>query len=866
LVDDGHADLLQQGFRSYVQKQPETCANASNIVKRVMDRRTQMFNEVRMEIEASGGACSIPTHAATLSAAQSTDPEQVSAQISEIVGANYLVKHDFLQCFSHGGFPDMIEATKVFARNHFVYSRNFIKYLETAASKITDESIKAPILENIGEENGGYEENDLVTMEAHGIKREWFNGLKHKLLSERFLQSLDIDISTVSTDSAGGRFTAFMIESLQRATACEALAILGFAIEETVSTLYMYIWNGLKKTSLAPEDIVFFPLHILVDDGHADLLKQGFKSYLRTEPETCRNAATIVKNIMDRRTQMFSEVRAEIESKGQKGCSIPSHRAPVSAVHRQISEATAEDYFTNHDFLQCFSNGFFPNMMDATRVFARSHFTYSRNFAKYVEIAALKISDESIRAPILENILQHEEGYQNKNIVSDDQELIGKDGRGIKRSWFEHKSHKLLAQKFLKAAQVDMNATASSDSPGGRFTSFMMETLQKSNACEALAVIAWVIEETKPAMYQHIWDGLMKTSLNAEQVVFFPLHIMANEGHGDLLKQAFEYYHSTEPETCSNAAVLVKSVLKRRSEMLDEVRREVEDAGGRGCSVPQRSKRIVAQISEDVSKDYLVKHDFLQCFSNGEFTDMLKATKIFARNHFVYSRNFIKYLETAASKIKDDNIKAPILENIGEENGGYEEKDLVTMEEHGIKREWFDKLPHKRLSERFLQSLDIDFSKVSFDSPGGRFTTYMIESLEKATACEALAVLGFAIEETVSTLYMYIWNGLKKTSLTAEQIVFFPLHILVDDGHADLLQQGFEKYLHSDPASCANASTIVTGIMRRRSQMFDEVRQEIEAASGGSNCTLRPRQDSSLLGAQCARQAKGQDGQSVCVV
>ena len=54
-----------------------------------------------------------------------------------------MVKHDFLQCFSKGWFPDMHAATKVFARNHFVYSRNFIKYLETAAGKITDEKIKA---------------------------------------------------------------------------------------------------------------------------------------------------------------------------------------------------------------------------------------------------------------------------------------------------------------------------------------------------------------------------------------------------------------------------------------------------------------------------------------------------------------------------------------------------------------------------------------------------------------------------------------------------------------------------------------------------------------------------------------------------
>jgi len=137
--------------------------------------------------------------------------KQVTAQMSEAVSSHYLVKHDFLQCFSKGWFSDMNQATKIFARNHFVYSRNFIKYLETTASKIEEDSIKAPILENIGEENGNYEDKDLLTMEGSGIKREWFDKMKHKLLSERFLKALDIDISTVSTDSPGGRFTTFMI-------------------------------------------------------------------------------------------------------------------------------------------------------------------------------------------------------------------------------------------------------------------------------------------------------------------------------------------------------------------------------------------------------------------------------------------------------------------------------------------------------------------------------------------------------------------------------------------------------------------------------------------------------------------------------
>ena len=60
----------------------------------------------------------------------------------------------------------------------------------------------------------------------------------------------------------------------------------------------------------------------------------------------------------------------------------------------------------------------------------------------------------------------------------------------------------------------------------------------------------------------------------------------------------------------------------------------------------------------------------------------------------------------------------------------------------------------------FHDALGLDSANATMDSPGGRFTEYMIEMYDGATACEALAVIGFAIEETVSTLYKFVWDGL----------------------------------------------------------------------------------------------------------
>ena len=242
------------------------------------------------------------------------------ASLDRLVADHYLTKHDFLRCFQDGHFSNMTQAASIFAQNHFVYSKNFINYLETVAGKIDLEEIKHPILENINEESGNYEESDIAQLEEIGISEEWYNGIPHKLLSQRFFDALQLNIETdLHSMSPGATFTQFMLDIYEESNVCVCLAIIGFAIEETVSTLYEFIWNGLNDyTELLPNETVFFPLHIFLDDGHADLLKLGFKHYLLQNGTMCDGTEAVIQAVLDRRVRMFDEVRQQIED-GQDG-------------------------------------------------------------------------------------------------------------------------------------------------------------------------------------------------------------------------------------------------------------------------------------------------------------------------------------------------------------------------------------------------------------------------------------------------------------------------------------------------------------------------------------------------------------------
>merc|ERR1719242_2868393 len=280
---------------------------------------------------------------ASVSANHFVDPTLLAIpeieRLDALVSSSYLLRHSFLRCFEGGDFANMTEAASIFALNHYVYSKKFIDYLRSVAAKIESEEIRAPILENIAEENGNYESEDVDTLSAMGIDSKWYNKIPHKVLGQRFFESLGIDAEDIPAvesgegvlveseeDGPGELFTKFMLKLYGESNVCESLAVIGFAIEESVSRLYEFIWNGLRDhTPLTGDQIVFFPLHILIDDGHADLLKLGFKHYLQNEPALCINAEAVINEVLRRRIKMYDDIRAQIEHKQGHRCSLPYH-------------------------------------------------------------------------------------------------------------------------------------------------------------------------------------------------------------------------------------------------------------------------------------------------------------------------------------------------------------------------------------------------------------------------------------------------------------------------------------------------------------------------------------------------------------
>jgi len=267
---------------------------------------------------------------------QSSDLEaearELVAQLSLQVKESRLLSHDFLKCFADGKFQDMNDAVKQFVKEHYTYSSNFLDLLSSARDKLNPEDAEI-LTENMAEEAGHYHEEDLETLALYGIKRETIIDVPHSELLRRFLVKSGASdaVGDLQLDeSIGGRFIRDMLEITSNTNACEAIAVIGFAVEDTAATLYRYIWDGIREhTVMNPDDYVFLPLHVLIDDEHSEHLKQAFtRAYIRNKAD-CINAAQLVRISVDREAQFFDELRVSVErNQTSMMCNLPS-----AAVH-----------------------------------------------------------------------------------------------------------------------------------------------------------------------------------------------------------------------------------------------------------------------------------------------------------------------------------------------------------------------------------------------------------------------------------------------------------------------------------------------------------------------------------------------------
>merc|ERR1711862_504309 len=103
--------------------------------------------------------------------------------------------------------------------------------------------------------------------------------------------------------------TRQMLKITKEASACHGIAVLAYAIEDTVSRMYTYIWEGLKNSDvMSPEDYTFFPLHILVDDKHSGLLKDAYKYLIGLNDGTCEGSLETVEDVLEKSVIFFDSI------------------------------------------------------------------------------------------------------------------------------------------------------------------------------------------------------------------------------------------------------------------------------------------------------------------------------------------------------------------------------------------------------------------------------------------------------------------------------------------------------------------------------------------------------------------------------
>jgi len=204
-----------------------------------------------------------------------------------------LWKHSFLER-SRAGELTLLEV-RVLAVQMYKFSQAFNRILASIMACCPDEGAQMVILENLMDEMG---QGNL----AH----------THPELFRRFTRTLGIDDGTLMITPPEPETQAMIDTYLSLPHRYGYLAALGavcFASEGIVNSLYTQIRQGIVGSSpFSQEALIFFEVHIDLDDDHAAHLEALIKPRLKTVEESIY-VHRAIKKAMDARVQFFNGVQ-----------------------------------------------------------------------------------------------------------------------------------------------------------------------------------------------------------------------------------------------------------------------------------------------------------------------------------------------------------------------------------------------------------------------------------------------------------------------------------------------------------------------------------------------------------------------------
>lgn len=193
------------------------------------------------------------------------------------------VHHPYLLALRNKSLPDMKWALADFARQYLGYSSHFPRYLTTVIGRLEVPEHRTALMENLTEESGIYESEEMEELAEIGVEKEWIDGVPHPVLFRRFCIAAGADQASLSEDAVEVVcWREMFLAVLSGGSTAEALGALGLGTENVVSTMYQHFLPALEVLDAPASETVFFPLHAAVDDHHQETLMNISRHYAAT--------------------------------------------------------------------------------------------------------------------------------------------------------------------------------------------------------------------------------------------------------------------------------------------------------------------------------------------------------------------------------------------------------------------------------------------------------------------------------------------------------------------------------------------------------------------------------------------------------
>ncbi|NQY06656.1 MAG: iron-containing redox enzyme family protein [Flavobacteriaceae bacterium] len=199
------------------------------------------------------------------------------------------INHPYLVALKEGTLNNPYLAIKDFSIQYSGYTSWFPRFLTAAISKVSNHSHRAHLLDNLSEESGNIDTDELELLKKMDIEEEWVQGISHPELFQRFKKSLDISDNT-KIDEATEIWREMFLNVLYNGSEAEVIGAIGIGTESVVKYIYEYITCGIQShTNLEKYDYVFFELHSEIDDEHGKIMIQIAEDIVKSNPSNLKD-------------------------------------------------------------------------------------------------------------------------------------------------------------------------------------------------------------------------------------------------------------------------------------------------------------------------------------------------------------------------------------------------------------------------------------------------------------------------------------------------------------------------------------------------------------------------------------------------